>query len=471
MAPVDPHTPPDPQVPPGAGNLVVPDSAATKAGRRKQPGGMNPLWLIGAGAAVFLLLLLGGLGLLATTGVFSSADPDPVAKKQTVKKPPLKTTVPFSERNPSGVPSAESRWPATPSGHRNPSSVPDASTTPPVANRLPPEIDLSRLDELSFAGPMIQPKRSPAVALRAARRASDNGEGAPAISLEEVFVASEKTATTVAFLNDGTALAVGARNGAVRIWTVDSGQESFGFRADSKGGMLAFASRGYAAAIGPRIGDRRVQLYDLSTGLITEPPFPQLTAEPTKIALSNDGAWLAIADAGRFVRVYTRTGEKQCDVSLHRSDVQSLQFSADGKRLASGDASGLVVVTEVASGQTLRTLKTGEGNAAVLCFSPRRDQLWTGGYSVSGWDLATGEPLSDGPDVALASTLLFSPDGELLLIGSATEAMLYHPASGSTAVTLPADTGRLTAAAFSFDGSKLATASDRGASLWKVEYP
>ena len=101
-------------------------------------------------------------------------------------------------------------------------------------------------------------------------------------------------------------------------------------------------------------------------------------------------------------------------------------------------------------------------------FSPNGRRLASGSYkekSTRLWNTATGELVS----VLEGITPLFSPDGSLLLTENGKDIKLWEAETGRLKFTLAGHTRVLTAATFSPDGSRIATGSNDGtAKVWKT---
>src|SRR5205085_4219365 len=80
-------------------------------------------------------------------------------------------------------------------------------------------------------------------------------------------------------------------------------------------------------------------------------------------------------------------------IEAHRSDIFSLSFSPDGKRLASASKDRLVKIWNAQTGEEIRTLKGHEADVLRVAFSP--DGKTIASAAADGtlrlWDSETGE--------------------------------------------------------------------------------
>jgi serine/threonine protein kinase len=105
----------------------------------------------------------------------------------------------------------------------------------------------------------------------------------------------------------------------------------------------------------------------------------------------------------------------------HNSYINSVAFSLDGKRLATGSADGSVKLWGAGAGQELLTFKAHSTEVTSVAFSPDGKRLATGGreHTVKLWDAGAGqELLTIKGYLGDVSSLAFSPDGKRLAAGS-----------------------------------------------------
>ena len=135
-------------------------------------------------------------------------------------------------------------------------------------------------------------------------------------------------------------------------------------------------------------------------------------------------------------------------------------FSPDGKSLATVDDDGKLKLWETTSGRKLFESSGHKGDAIVARFTPDGKTIITAGRTdgvVKLWDRDTGTEVDryNGHGATL------SPDGAILaMLGSGGKLELRNVSSRTLIKSLPV-AGELEDAAFSHDGTKLATAQGR----------
>lgn len=173
-----------------------------------------------------------------------------------------------------------------------------------------------------------------------------------------------------------------------------------------------------------------------------------------------------------MVKVWdTGSGLEMRAFSAQQGPVQSLTFSPDGGRLASGNAAGTVQIWDTKDGKALLTLQGKTGAIHHIAFSPDGTRLAaSAGYTVRVWDAINGQELQSLRHVTDVNGIAFSPDGLLLASGGADRAVrLWDVVTGLKLLTLEGHTGFVSSVAFSPDRALLASAgSDQTVKLWDL---
>ncbi len=160
--------------------------------------------------------------------------------------------------------------------------------------------------------------------------------------------------------------------------------------------------------------DHTIQAWNVATGELTG----SLNHMGYWFALSRDGKLLATIGEGHSVEVRAfPSDEKIASLRGHGSRVQSLAFSPDGTRLASGGDWGdtAIRVWDPRSGTLVATLAGVDDPVQSIAFSPSGDRLAAAKLNgaVELWDPESGR-LLEKHSGGIAGSVAFTPDGKTL---------------------------------------------------------
>lgn len=271
-------------------------------------------------------------------------------------------------------------------------------------------------------------------------------------------------------------------------------------------------------SVTPRDARADACLWDARTGEEQSRLSSEVAA--SAVALSPDGAWLAVADsAGRLlVRPAGGGRDREVEVSPRGARVTELVFSRDGtilvavddegatlwssprwslpKRVTSpggtahhatisADASRLVLVTVAPDGRAASWLFDARSGGLVHSLDPLPNVRWTASAAFSGDGLWVATPSAHGvasvcnaqtgrscrPLPGATRSVAFSPAGASLLTGHEDgNARLWDAASGRLRATLPGLHGPVLSAEFSPDGRRAVVATNLGAVIYPVNH-
>ncbi len=206
--------------------------------------------------------------------------------------------------------------------------------------------------------------------------------------------------TVVSFSPDGDLLATGDSQGQVHLWRTQTHEELASFNLNEDTGIVGAPSR---------------------SAKLSEDP--EAVRAVSRLEFSPDGQVLVAGcwPADRFGDVvrWDLKSKKRLNslLSLGR-DVTTIDFSPDGRLLASAGNSG-VFIWDLPSGQRHDPLRSHVTTIVDLAFSPDGRTLAVGGYeAVKLWNVATEQQVASLPmDRGVFRGLCFSPDGRTLALG------------------------------------------------------
>ncbi len=222
----------------------------------------------------------------------------------------------------------------------------------------------------------------------------------------------------------------------------------------------------------------RVLLWDTTTWSVQQ-EIEDAPETPHSVRFTPDGLMLAAATGGGSSTIFrdVATGGRITEVPADRS-AWGLQFSRDGRYMATGSSKGTVRLSSVPAAQ-LESFETEllidlDANATELSFSPDSTRLAVAfsNNETHIWNLTRNNALelSLSPDVG-GYTAVFSESGQMLVVGDTNGTLrLVSVPSGEVIRSIEAHTNNVDCVALSPDGSLIASASADGTvALWDVQ--
>ncbi|KAJ6574321.1 hypothetical protein B0H19DRAFT_985970, partial [Mycena capillaripes] len=194
------------------------------------------------------------------------------------------------------------------------------------------------------------------------------------------------------------------------------------------------------------------------------------------VAFSPDGQRIASGSSDKTVRIWdaatgTAIGEP---LQGHDDSVQSVAFSPDGRRIVSGSCDKTVRIWDAATGAAIgEPLQGHDDRVQSVAFSPDGQRIASGSSdkTVRIWDAATGAAIGEllqGHDNWVRS-VAFSPDGQHIVSGSDDKTVRIWDAATGAAIGEPLQGhhDRVQSVAFSPDGQRIVSGScDKTVRIW-----
>jgi len=267
---------------------------------------------------------------------------------------------------------------------------------------------------------------------------------------------------SLAWSADGKRIVAGDESGAVLVWDAATGRRVRTLRGHSSGvDVVGFSGKRIVSSS----ADETVRIWESGSDRARV----LQNQGPSCLAVSPDGKRLAVS------RGLLDLGSGKLRHHGGMRGAVSVAFSFDGKLLALGGkqtGSRLSALrVSVRKAPDWREVRSFEGTSAA--FSPDGKQLacWDpdAGIGVRCWDLTTGAEIRHLLRDRFVVTAAYSPDGSLLATSVGETVRLWSVATGKQAAVLNGMRGPVTALVFSPDGKRIATGNIYGrVRVWKA---
>jgi WD40 repeat protein len=195
------------------------------------------------------------------------------------------------------------------------------------------------------------------------------------------------------------------------------------------------------------------------------------------VQFSNDGKTLASGSADGSVKLWDVATSKEKFTFTGNDYVDSVAFTSDGKTLAVGCGDGVIRLWDTISGQQKMAFRVGEGQVNGLAFSTDDQTLASASWkALQLWDMATGKQrtlmssrIGDLRPVFMC--IGFDPTGSILASGISepeTTIKLWEVSSGHPLVSFPPFHRVIHALIFDARGTLMATAGSKSIIVWDM---
>jgi WD40 repeat protein len=179
----------------------------------------------------------------------------------------------------------------------------------------------------------------------------------------------------------------------------------------------------------------------------------------TNLEFSRDGRQLATAGADGIIRLYEVDAVHEIQTLRgHTGAAECVAFSPDGRRIASGGSSGTILVWDTWSGQVLLELNGHTSSICGLEFSPDGQRLASASrdHTIRLWRAESKEGHHEvSGHESNVFNVAFSPDGSLVASHDGHSVRLWNTMTGRLGTTLNPNEMLLGGLGFNADGSRL----------------
>jgi WD40 repeat protein len=275
----------------------------------------------------------------------------------------------------------------------------------------------------------------------------------------------------VRFSPDGRFVASGSSDGAIIIWDAESGREERALQGhEGVVRTLAFSPNGAALASGSTM-DVAIRIWDTRSGRQIR-SFG--AAGVDSLSYSPDGRRIASGSMDNAIRVWeAETGAELLTLEGHSSWVRAVAYSPDGRHIAMGSTDRTIHVWEAGDGREILTLAGHTATVRSIMYSPDGKHIVSGAAdgSVRVWDAAKGWALQIlRGHSSVVRAVAYDPTGRFILSGSSdTSIKVWDAGTGAELWTFAEHGGEVNALAYSPDGLNIASGSSDGTiTVWNA---
>jgi WD40 repeat protein len=284
---------------------------------------------------------------------------------------------------------------------------------------------------------------------------------------------------SMTFSPDGKTLFSGSEDATIKVWDVSTGQ----CRQTLEGhtGWILFVTfspplqlYGNTCLLASSGEDATVKLWDINTGECCQ-TFQGHTNWVGYVAFSPDGQTLASSGVDRTIKLWDiQTGQCLKTFEGHQDAIGFVTLSTDSQTLISASEDQTIKVWSIETGQCLKTLPGGQGDwiwwcAVALSSDKKTLAISNINQTATLWDISTGQHLRTLQFKSRIRSMVFTPDGEILIGSHADQTLkLWNVSDGRCLKTFQGFASGVWSIAFSPDGALFSGSPDQLIKVWDV---
>lgn len=274
------------------------------------------------------------------------------------------------------------------------------------------------------------------------------------------------------FSPDGSRVVSFGNDGTARVWDAKTGEQLLVLTEKGADGTGAFSPDSKLLATTGGSGFTDIIIWDAQTGEKLKTIVGH-TAWINHLEFSSDGKWIASASSDRTAKIFdVETGRLLTTLAGHTETVIEVDFNPDGTKLATSSTDGTMRVWNIIRREVF-SFYSHTYSGGQLDFGADGTLLATSveNGTVDVRETDSGKVIVSMPNPeGLVYDLALSPDGEQLAIGFEDSTFqIWDVTSASILYDLPKHTGPVNAVDYNSDGTRLITAGeDYKAVLWDV---
>ncbi|MHC5541380.1 WD40 repeat domain-containing protein, partial [Singulisphaera rosea] len=279
---------------------------------------------------------------------------------------------------------------------------------------------------------------------------------------------------TLAFAHDGNSLVSGRHGKSSSFWEI--GTDVVRTLADEVSWVRGVSCSPVASQVAMALSDG-IKVRDIKSGTLVAESRHHAAGGANTVAFSADGKRVASGGDDRTAGIYDIQNRRMLQVLSHPSVVTDVAFDPEGRRLATTAEDGIVRVWDVARGELLQSFSGHQKAAGGVAFCPDGKRLASSSgeeRTIIVWDTSEGKKLlTIAGHPGSNDELAFSPDGKRIASAVKDGSIRLWDSSTGEEVFSIRDSVNYLNVAFSPDGTRLgASGRDEGVlTVWDGAWP